>query len=301
VELFYKIQKQVEETVSKEEQAMEQNIKTYIQEQKELLREFQIKAYKDRKILWSKISRVIHNIDTSIDVPTPKNLVIQDYSPTNSQAFPSTQPNIVPKQNIDQPAPKIGIKNSSNTAVTTTKEEIKKDDKLPEPVIKETVKTRTTEIREGLPEIPNLDGNSKSTVTLDTTKSAILRRTPGTGSDTIFHLEDELVEQNTEQTEPLVEDNDGEDLIEHIASIQAEAIPQTATPQTMIPVQPRTVVPASIFGTSVPIVIPQRMTGAKTSSTYVPPATNQLTIAEDENDISFDVPLSSTRRIKGTL
>jgi len=154
VEFFYKIQKQVEETVSKEEQSMEQNIKNYIQEQRELLREFQIKAYKDRKILWNKISRVIHSPNTSNESP-PKNVVIQDYNPS-IQTFPSTQPSIIPKQNIDQPAPKIGLKTSSNTAAFTKedtkkddikKEEIKKDDVNKDEVKKDEVKKEDTKKR----------------------------------------------------------------------------------------------------------------------------------------------------------
>jgi len=128
------------------------------------------------------------------------------------------------------------------------------------------------------------------------------RRTPG--SDAIFQLEDEIIqEQNIEQSELLEDTNSDDELVEHIASIQAEAAPQTTTPQTVIPVQPRAAATSSqLFGTSVPIVIPLRMAGSKTAYTYVPPASNQFTTTVDEeNDISFDVPLSSTRRIKGTL
>jgi len=135
---------------------------------------------------------------------------------------------------------------------------------------------------------------------LATTK-ANHRRTPG--SDSIFQLEDEIIpDLNVEQSELIQEDtNDDDELIEHIALIQAEAVPQTTTPQTIIPVQPKATITTSaqLFGTSVPIpiVMPQKMT-----NTYVPPTSNQLTTTvEDENDISFDVPLSSTRRIKGTL
>eukprot|EP01102_Stenamoeba_stenopodia_P005637 TRINITY_DN16381_c0_g1_i1.p1 TRINITY_DN16381_c0_g1~~TRINITY_DN16381_c0_g1_i1.p1 ORF type:complete len:607 (-),score=180.52 TRINITY_DN16381_c0_g1_i1:106-1821(-) len=88
-QLWNKLQKQVDETVKREETAHQQLIEEFVREQQRLLMERQSKAYRDRKIIWHKICKQQSSSSSSQKTEsTPQSTPATTPSPVGTTSAP---------------------------------------------------------------------------------------------------------------------------------------------------------------------------------------------------------------------